>query len=192
MFIPLAPSPPDPHASGRTGSSSRSIHIASLTPMVHLPLFCHARFGSLSLSVGSRPSCFGSDCLRFSLRSHRNAPRDYNRRYCRVCSVHSTACRPSCFRSDKRLRSLHKHRIALLAFIPQIRCMSHSCFVSTITWFAPFTPDTLSVFIPRSLSRYARSCFAHQLLRSLNSHSSAVQWQMLRSVRQVKFEVAKS
>lgn len=38
----------------------------------------------------------------------------------------------------------------------------------------------------RSLSRYVRSCFAHQLLRSLNSHSSAIQWQMLRSIRQVK------
>ena len=63
--------------------------------------------------------------------------------------------------------------------------MSHSCFVSTITWFAPFTPDTLSVFIPRSLSRYARSCFARQLLRSLHSHSPAILWQMLRYVRQV-------
>ena len=31
MSIPLAPSPPDPHASGRTGSSARSIHIASLS-----------------------------------------------------------------------------------------------------------------------------------------------------------------
>lgn len=143
-------------------------------------------------SVGSRPSCFGSISLPRSLRSHRNAPRDYHRRYCRVCSILSVDYRPSCFGSDNRLRSLHKHRIALLAFIPQIRCMSHSCFVSTITWFAPFTPDTLSVFIPRSLSRYARSCFAQQLFRSLNSHSTAVQWQMLRSVRQVKFAFAKS
>ena len=63
--------------------------------------------------------------------------------------------------------------------------MSHSCFVSTITWFAAFTPDTLSVFIFRSLSRYARSCFARQLLRSLHSHSPAILWQMLRYVRQV-------
>ena len=37
----------------------------------------------------------------------------------------------------------------------------------------------------RSLSRYARSCFARQLLRSLHSHSPAILWQMLRYVRQV-------
>jgi len=80
------------------------------------PRYCHARCGSLS--VGSRPSCFGPSCLCRSLRSHRNAPRDYHRRYCRVCFVLSVDYRPSYFGSDNRLRSLHAHRIALLALFP--------------------------------------------------------------------------
>lgn len=45
MSIPLAPSPPDPHASGRTGSSSRSIHIASLSR------FCISAFMQCSLQL---------------------------------------------------------------------------------------------------------------------------------------------
>ncbi len=47
MSIPLAPSPPDPHASGRTGSSSRSIHIASLSQ------FCTSALMQCSLRLSS-------------------------------------------------------------------------------------------------------------------------------------------
>ena len=82
-----------------------------------------ARSGSLS--VGCRPSCFGSDCLRLSPRSRlaltATLTSDYHCRYCRVCFILSVDYRPSCFGSDNLLRSLHAHRIALLAFIPQIR-----------------------------------------------------------------------
>lgn len=189
MSIPLAPSPPDPHASGRTGSSARSIHIASLSR------FCIPALMQCSLQLSlSAADPHASGRSPSTVRSARTATLPAITTAAIAVSVpfSPSIIRPSCFGSDNRLRSLHKHRIALLAFIPQIWCMSHSCFVSTITWFAPFTPDTLSVFIPRSLSRYARSCFAQQLFRSLNSHSTAVQWQMLRSVRQVKFAVAKS
>ena len=45
MSIPLAPSPPDPHALGRTGSSARSIHIASLSR------FCIPAFMQCSLQL---------------------------------------------------------------------------------------------------------------------------------------------
>ena len=109
------------------------------------PRLRSARCGSLP--VGIRPSCFGTGCLFRSLRSHRNAPSDYHRRYCRVCSVHSTTCRPSFFRPDKRLRSMHKHRIALLALIPLAGwLLTHSSF-RTSTRPAPFAHLTLSVFM---------------------------------------------
>ena len=71
-----------------------------------------------ALSFGCRPSFFGSDCLRHSLRSHRTLTSDYHCRYCRVCFVLSVDYRPSYFGSGNRLRSLHAHRIALLALIP--------------------------------------------------------------------------
>ena len=109
------------------------------------PRYCPARCGSLP--VGSRPSCFGSGCLCRSLRSHRNAPRDYHRRYCRVCFVLSVDYRPSCFGSDNRLRSLHAHRTALSALIPLAGwLLTHPSFRTT-TRPAPFAHLALSVFM---------------------------------------------
>ena len=149
----------------------RSLHSYRFAqPMVHLRLsamLATALFLSAADPHASGPGCL---CLCRSHRSHRNAPRDYHRRYCRVCFVLSVDYRPSCFGSDNRLRSLHAHRTALSALIPLAGwLLTHPSFRTT-TRPAPFAHLALSVFmLAHSVVMLAHSSLINSLVHLIHT-----------------------
>ena len=124
MSIPLAPSPPDPHASGRTGSSSRSIHIASLSRFC-IPALMQC---SLQLSLCRQPTLM----LRVDLpplfaplapqRSPRLPPPIFHRR--------ELASAPHPFHSALSRQALSTNGQGISSFLPALAAKYASHFAA--------------------------------------------------------------